>query len=112
AIFFFFQAEDGIRDFHVTGVQTCALPILAGTVEKPLAPSYQEVPGGVTAPRGFRAAGLHIGVKRSRKDLALVVSDVRAAAAATFTTNRVQAAPARVTREHIKGGYLRDRKST
>src|SRR5690606_40594705 len=27
--FFFFQAEDGIRDFHVTGVQTCALPILA-----------------------------------------------------------------------------------
>src|SRR5690606_27157438 len=33
--FFFFQAEDGIRDFHVTGVQTCALPILisrAGSV--------------------------------------------------------------------------------
>src|SRR5690606_40613529 len=28
-ISFFFQAEDGIRDFHVTGVQTCALPILA-----------------------------------------------------------------------------------
>src|SRR5690606_40233959 len=27
ALFFFFQAEDGIRDFHVTGVQTCALPI-------------------------------------------------------------------------------------
>src|SRR5690606_19848729 len=80
---------------------------MAGTVEKPLAPSYQEVPGGVTAPRGFRAAGLHIGVRRSRKHLALVVSDVRAAAAATFTTIRVQAAPVRVTREHIKGGYLR-----
>src|SRR6266511_6265627 len=29
-IFFFFQAEDGIRDFHVTGVQTCALPISLG----------------------------------------------------------------------------------
>src|SRR6266511_5792950 len=29
-LFFFFQAEDGIRDFHVTGVQTCALPILGG----------------------------------------------------------------------------------
>src|SRR5690606_40494401 len=29
---FFFQAEDGIRDFHVTGVQTCALPILGGRV--------------------------------------------------------------------------------
>src|SRR5690606_14532825 len=30
SIFFFFQAEDGIRDFHVTGVQTCALPISRG----------------------------------------------------------------------------------
>src|SRR5690606_40309815 len=29
SLFFFFQAEDGIRDFHVTGVQTCALPICA-----------------------------------------------------------------------------------
>src|SRR6266700_8205873 len=29
--FFFFQAEDGIRDFHVTGVQTCALPIFAAS---------------------------------------------------------------------------------
>src|SRR5690606_41199338 len=35
---FFFQAEDGIRDFHVTGVQTCALPICKDTErEKPLA---------------------------------------------------------------------------
>src|SRR5690606_40103584 len=32
-LFFFFQAEDGIRDFHVTGVQTCALPILTDMVE-------------------------------------------------------------------------------
>src|SRR5690606_40874454 len=31
--FFFFQAEDGIRDFHVTGVQTCALPILMGVAD-------------------------------------------------------------------------------
>src|SRR5690606_40728371 len=33
-IFFFFQAEDGIRDFHVTGVQTCALPIFLTTAER------------------------------------------------------------------------------
>src|SRR5690606_39560170 len=33
---FFFQAEDGIRDFHVTGVQTCALPILVQTTTNPL----------------------------------------------------------------------------
>src|SRR5690606_39938057 len=32
--FFFFQAEDGIRDFHVTGVQTCALPILAVVIAR------------------------------------------------------------------------------
>src|SRR5690606_41200061 len=32
--FFFFQAEDGIRDFHVTGVQTCALPISRRTKRK------------------------------------------------------------------------------
>src|SRR2546426_11664004 len=31
-VFFFFQAEDGIRDYKVTGVQTCALPILPGTL--------------------------------------------------------------------------------
>src|SRR5690606_39731056 len=31
-LFFFFQAEDGIRDFHVTGVQTCALPISLGSL--------------------------------------------------------------------------------
>src|SRR5439155_5467941 len=33
-LFFFFQAEDGIRDGHVTGVQTCALPILAAEIEQ------------------------------------------------------------------------------
>src|SRR5690606_39534340 len=32
--YFFFQAEDGIRDFHVTGVQTCALPIFLGNPQK------------------------------------------------------------------------------
>src|SRR6266511_5595924 len=35
--FFFFQAEDGIRDFHVTGVQTCALPIFRGLLDPELA---------------------------------------------------------------------------
>src|SRR5690606_40380494 len=36
-IFFFFQAEDGIRDFHVTGVQTCALPICQLLPDSPVA---------------------------------------------------------------------------
>src|SRR5690606_39596876 len=42
---FFFQAEDGIRDFHVTGVQTCALPI---SVELALRPSALAEPGVYT----------------------------------------------------------------
>src|SRR5688572_31842904 len=42
--FFFFQAEDGIRDLTVTGVQTCALPI-SGSYDLPTSPSNQE-PGG------------------------------------------------------------------
>src|SRR2546427_7420562 len=33
-VFFFFQAEDGIRDLTVTGVQTCALPIYAGAIDR------------------------------------------------------------------------------
>src|SRR5690606_24180722 len=47
-IFFFFQAEDGIRDFHVTGVQTCALPIFVQLVSSCLSP-----PGAGPAARGF-----------------------------------------------------------
>src|SRR6266511_3540349 len=44
-LFVFFQAEDGIRVFHVTGVQTCALPIL-GNCELTRAPSRQREPSG------------------------------------------------------------------
>ena len=44
-------------------------------------------------PLGFRAGGIHCGIKKSRKDLALIVSDFPATAAAVFTTNKVQAAP-------------------
>lgn len=61
-----------------------------------------EIPGGVTAPAGFRAAGLHCGIKASGKpDLALLVSDVPATAAAVFTTNMAQAAPVLVSQEHL-----------
>lgn len=61
----------------------------------------QTVPGGVTAPRGFRAAGVSAGVKKQGKDVALVVSDVAASSAAVFTTNRVQAAPVVVSKAKI-----------
>src|SRR5690606_39989143 len=47
---FFFQAEDGIRDFHVTGVQTCALPISAYASMRPgLRRSLVELQGRVTS---------------------------------------------------------------
>src|SRR6266511_5964249 len=48
--FFFFQAEDGIRDFHVTGVQTCALPILPSPSKRMLRPSGDQ--SGRRAPNG------------------------------------------------------------
>lgn len=69
-----------------------------------------EIPGGVTAPAGFRAAGLHCGIKASGKpDLALLVSDTPATAAAVFTTNMAQAAPVLVSQEHLaaSGGRAR-----
>src|SRR5438552_18217525 len=60
------------------------------------------IPGGVTTPRGFRAAGISAGIKASgAPDLALLVSDVPAQAAAVFTTNKVQAAAVLVSREHL-----------
>ena len=58
--------------------------------------------------RGFRAAGIACGIKPSGKpDLAVVVSDVPAAAAAVFTTSRFPGAPVIVSREHLRGGRAR-----
>jgi glutamate N-acetyltransferase/amino-acid N-acetyltransferase len=65
-----------------------------------------EISGGITAATGFSAVGMHCGVKKARKDLALVVSAVPAATAATFTTNRVVAAPIIVCREHLHDSPL------
>ncbi len=48
---------------------------------------------GITAPKGFSATGAHIGLKKKKKDLALIWSAVPATAAAVFTTNVVKAAP-------------------
>jgi glutamate N-acetyltransferase/amino-acid N-acetyltransferase len=64
----------------------------------------KETTGGITAPRGFRAAGIHCGVKKTKKDLCLLVSDRPAAGAAVLTTNRVQAAPILVVREQLAAG--------
>ena len=68
------------------------------------------IEGGVCAALGFRAAGVHVGVKtkdKNKKDLALIVSDVPCAAAAVYTKNAVKAAPLLVTREHLMDGQAR-----
>ncbi len=61
----------------------------------------------ITAPLGFRAAATASGVKQEGLDLALVAADWGCSAAAVFTTNRAQAAPVLVSREHLAGGQAR-----
>ncbi|MFJ7184496.1 bifunctional glutamate N-acetyltransferase/amino-acid acetyltransferase ArgJ [Lysinibacillus xylanilyticus] len=55
----------------------------------------------IVSPKGFKAAGLHCGLKHKKKDLAVLVSEVPASVAGVFTTNAVQAAPLKVTKEVV-----------
>lgn len=63
----------------------------------------RKIKGGITAPAGFKAAGVACGIKDGKKDLAIVVSETDCVAAGVFTTNRVKAAPVEVTRRHLRG---------
>ncbi|MFE0559277.1 bifunctional glutamate N-acetyltransferase/amino-acid acetyltransferase ArgJ [Paenibacillus sp. NPDC058910] len=64
--------------------------------------------GSIITPQGFKAAGLHCGLKKTdRNDLGVIVCDVPAVAAAVYTTNLIQAAPLKVTRESLQDGKLR-----
>jgi len=69
--------------------------------------AFKEIAGGVTAAEGFKATGLHCGIKKAKPDLALLFSDIKAAAAGIFTQNLVQAAPIIIAKEHLKGGFAR-----
>lgn len=72
-----------------------------------MSPEFVFVPGGVTAARGFKAAGVHAGLKKSGKpDLALIYSQTQSRAAAVFTQNLVQAAPITITKKHLDDGQL------
>lgn len=65
--------------------------------------SVTTVRGGVTAPRGFAAAGIHCGIKKKRlPDLALLVSERNGPVAGVFTTNRIAAAPVQLDRLYLK----------
>jgi glutamate N-acetyltransferase/amino-acid N-acetyltransferase len=70
----------------------------------------RKVAGGITAPAGFRAAGLSCGIKADgRPDLAVVAADATVAAAGVFTTNQAKAAPVVLSVEHLaaSGGLAR-----
>lgn len=65
------------------------------------------IEGGISAAKGFLSAGVHCGIRKNKakRDLALIYSEKRAAAAAVYTKNLVKGAPLRVTREHLRDGY-------
>lgn len=68
-------------------------------------PGFSKIGGSITAPRGFRAAGIAAGIKSSgKKDMALIFSDRLATVAATFTTNQVKAAPVKLSMRHARSG--------
>ncbi len=65
------------------------------------------IKGGVCAAKGFTANGIHCGIRKNRtkRDLSLIVSEKRAAAAGVYTTNLVKGAPNIVTKQNISDGY-------
>lgn len=69
--------------------------------------TFTTLNGGVTTPKGFKASGVHCGIRKNRDklDLALVVSDVQAATASVYTQNKVKGAPILVTQQNIADGY-------
>jgi glutamate N-acetyltransferase / amino-acid N-acetyltransferase len=72
--------------------------------------SHTEIPGGITAPHGFVAGSVFCGIKSTNKstpDVALILSQHKTAAAGTFTTNKVKAAPVRVSRANLASPDVR-----
>ncbi len=65
--------------------------------------------GGVCAAKGFKAAGVHAGIRKNKtkNDLSLIVSSREAAAACVYTTNLVKGAPITVTKNNVANGYAR-----
>ncbi len=65
--------------------------------------NFNYIKGGVTAPKGFLASGIYCGLKKSnlKKDLALIYSEVPAAASGMFTKNKVKGAPISISKDHL-----------
>ncbi|MFP3325062.1 bifunctional ornithine acetyltransferase/N-acetylglutamate synthase, partial [Planococcus sp. SIMBA_160] len=64
--------------------------------------SIVKIDGDVSSPKGFEAKGIHIGLRYSKKDLGLIVSEVPAASAAVYTQSHFPAAPLQVTQKSLK----------
>jgi glutamate N-acetyltransferase/amino-acid N-acetyltransferase len=75
--------------------------MLPSIEEEIITEQFTEVEGGITAPIGFSAAGIYCGIRKVKKDLALVVSDVPAAVSAVFTQSKTVAAPVIVSKQQI-----------
>ncbi len=72
--------------------------------------SITEIPGGITAPQGFLAGSAYCGIKAAnanKPDIAIIHSPQPTEAAATFTTNRVKAAPVRVSQANLRSADVR-----
>ena len=69
--------------------------------------TINHITGGVCAAKGFTANGIHCGIRKNKtkNDLSVIYSDVKAATACVYTTNRVKGAPLTVTKNHIADGY-------
>ncbi len=68
--------------------------------------NFKVFDGNVTSPKGYKASGLHIGLKKIKKDMALITSDVLAKGAGVFTTNKACAAPILLCKENITSGKV------
>ncbi|MBR2177475.1 MAG: bifunctional glutamate N-acetyltransferase/amino-acid acetyltransferase ArgJ [Clostridia bacterium] len=69
--------------------------------------SYKFIDGSVTAAKGFKASGIHCGIRKnkSKRDIALIFCEKRCTAAAVYTTNLVQSSPITITRKNLADGY-------
>ena len=71
---------------------------------------YRKIKGGITAPQGFISNAVSAGVKNpdsDRLDIALILSETESVAAGTFTTNRVKAAPVKLSQTYLRDGDVR-----
>ena len=62
----------------------------------------KKIDGGICAPNGFIASGIHAGIKKKKKDLTLIVSDVPALSAGVFTTSTTKAACVTLDQKQLK----------